>query len=123
MEITAVFESADMAECAMVRMRELGVDLRLHKMRAAGARGFSQNPGKNAGYGIAAPPPGANFYGMLDMWAPSVFMRRDYAAADEGQYEPGGEVTVRLTVPDSQAKRAGSALTGCHGRRVRVIGN
>ncbi|MDR0326051.1 MAG: hypothetical protein LBI19_08175 [Oscillospiraceae bacterium] len=114
MDITALFDDADSAEHALVNLQALGIFPTRYKIRAlhitngAGRDGiFFANTAASPGSApVNAGAPGFGFAGGI---------------AFSGGEPPNREVQLLLTVEDTEAHRAQSALISNHARRVRMV--
>jgi len=98
MDITALFDDADTAEHALVNLQALGIFPTRYKIKALHIQ-EETNAGRRAVYG--------NIFDITN-------------SAFGGGEPPNREVQLLVTVADTEAHRAQSALISNHGRRVRI---
>jgi hypothetical protein len=102
MDVTALFDDADAAEHALVSLQSLGIFPSRYKIKALHIPSGNASP-----YPISAVNfPAGGFYGI--------------SAADNRE-PPSREVQLLLTVDETAAERAKSALISSYGRRVRIL--
>lgn len=123
MEITAIFDSVDIAECALVQLRYLGIEPKGYKMRTAPR---SVDPVDGAyGFPVALNTVNTDTAFTAPMMAPGPFALTGFSSINLGQNGSNGdnaarETLLQLEVPDHLAEQAKSALVSNHGRRVRT---
>ncbi len=117
MELTAVFDSVDIAELALIRLREQGISPLAYKIKRT--RAFSKDKeivpedGVKASFtnsvgGMAQTP-----VMSLNLWHKPLLSAQKKNA--------GQEVRLIVTVADSGAVKTRGVLVSNHGRRVRFL--
>jgi hypothetical protein len=101
MDITALFDNVDSAEHALVNLQSLGIFPTRYKIRALHISDGMERSGKTA--------------------TPAVLNMLNYTSGPTTGGEQNREVQLLVTVEDSAAHRAQSALISNHARRVRAV--
>ncbi len=120
MKLTAIFENVDMAEWAIVRLREKGITPKSYKVRHLSPQAWQ---GESDDIPVFMPIPTNNSPtsgngSMNGSWLPIPFFNSVNDRPREGY---SSEAVLHVNVEDNHAIAAKGILVSNHGRKVEIV--